>query len=185
METVKKFKAPILIGFIFVVLAVWLPDIASQSAMVTKDYFKEMALIIPPVFMLMGLLEIWIPKNKIQYWLGSGSGIKGAALSFALGTLPTGPLYVAFPMAASLLKKGARISNMIIFLGAWAALKIPQLLVEAKFLGISFTSLRFILTLAAITLIGMFIEYLLRLHPDKVWLENIDVEHQPPMKAKM
>jgi len=88
-------------------------------------------------------------------------------------------------MAASLLKKGARISNMIIFLGAWAALKIPLLLVEAKFLGISFTSLRFILTLAAITLIGMFIEYLLRLYPNKVWLENIDVEHQPPMKVKM
>ncbi|NSW90572.1 MAG: hypothetical protein HPY74_07820 [Firmicutes bacterium] len=50
--------------------------------------------------------------------------------TIALGTLPTGPLYVAFPMVGSLLRKGARISNMVIFLGSWAALKIPQLMVE-------------------------------------------------------
>ncbi|MBK5262778.1 MAG: hypothetical protein JJE17_09450 [Peptostreptococcaceae bacterium] len=102
-----------------------------------------------------------------KQWLGNGSSIKGAAISFALGTLPTGPLYVAFPMAGSLLRKGARISNMVIFLGSWAALKIPQLMVEIKFLGIVFTSLRFVLTLAALILVGMLMEFLLRLKPDK------------------
>jgi uncharacterized membrane protein YraQ (UPF0718 family) len=139
---------------------------------VTLDYLKEIVLIMPPVFILMGLLEVWIPKDKIQKWLGSGSGIKGAALSFALGTLPTGPLYVAFPMAGSLMKKGARISNMVIFMGSWGALKIPQLIVEMKFLGLPFTALRFILTLLALILMGMLIEYLLLNHPDKALLEN-------------
>ena len=137
----------------------------------------------PPVFILMGLMEIWIPKGKIQKWLGSSSGIKGAALSFALGTLPTGPLYLAFPMADSLLRKGARISNMVIFLGSWAALKIPQLMVEIKFLGIAFTSLRFILTLVALILMGILMEFLLRLKPDKAWLENINAKQQPSNKC--
>jgi hypothetical protein len=38
-------------------------------------------------------------------------------------------------MAASLIRKGASITNMVLFLGSWAALKIPQLMVEIKFLG--------------------------------------------------
>lgn len=155
MKTVKRFVAPILVLIVFIGLAIWTPDTAIRSSTVTWDYFKEMALIMPPVFILMGLMEVWIPKDKIQKWLGSGSGIKGAAIAVALGTLPTGPLYVAFPMTATLIRKGASFTNMVIFLGSWAALKIPQLMVEIKFLGISFTLLRFVLTLLALTLIGL------------------------------
>ena len=110
----------------------------------------------------MGLMEIWIPEDKIQNWLGSGSGMNGVVLSFVLGTLPTGPLYVAFPMAGFLLRKGASINNMVIFLGSWAALKIPQLMVEIKFLGIPFTMLRFSLTLVALLLIGLLMEAILQ-----------------------
>jgi len=172
INIIKKFKFPILIGFIFIGLVIWEPDTATRTSQVTWDYFKEMALIIPPVFILMGLMEIWIPKDKIKKWLGSGSGIKGIAISVALGTLPTGPLYVAFPMTAVLLRKGASVTNMVIFLGSWGALKIPQLMVEIKFLGISFAVLRFVLTLTALVIIGMLMEFILRLTPDKKWLQN-------------
>lgn len=171
MTMIKHFKVPLVIAVIFLGLAIWLPQTAARSTQVTWDYFKEMALIMPPVFLLMGLMEVWVPKDKIQKWLGSGSGIRGAALSVALGTLPTGPLYVAFPMSASLIRKGASIANIILFLGSWAALKIPQLMVETKFLGISFTLVRFGLTLGALVLIGFIMETLLRLKPDKAWLE--------------
>ncbi len=162
MNAIKKFKAPVLIGLIYIVLVFWLPDIAENSLLVAIDYAKEMVFIMPPVFILMGLLEVWIPKDKIQKWLGTSSGIRGIILSFLMGTLPTGPLYVAFPMTASLLKKGASISNMVIFLGSWAALKIPQLLVEIKFLGGAFTTLRFGLTLTIIIIIGIIMEILFK-----------------------
>jgi len=174
-EIFKRFRLPILIALVFIALGIWLPEVAKRSSLVTLDYLKEIILIMPPVFIMMGLLEVWIPKDKIQKWLGSGSGIKGAALSFALGTLPTGPLYVAFPMAGSLMKKRARVSNMVIFLGSWGALKIPQLIVEVKFLGLPFAALRFILTLLALILMGMIIEYFLLNKPDKSSLENTDV----------
>jgi len=176
MEIFKKFKFPILIVFVYIGLAVWIPSAASRSSIVTIDYFKEMALIMPPVFIMMGLMEVWIPKDKIQKWLGSESGIKGAAISFALGTLPTGPLYVAFPMTATLIRKGASITNMVVFLGSWSALKIPQLIVEIKFLGVSFALARFILTLMALMLIGFLMEAILRKHPDKKWLESMSNE---------
>ena len=71
-------------------------------------------------------------------------------------------------MSASLLKKGASISNMVIFLGSWAALKIPQLLVEIKFLGGAFTLLRFVLTFTVIIIIGMIMEKTLQDISEKI-----------------
>lgn len=165
MTLIKKFKAPLLLAAIFIALALWLPEIAHRSSLVVADYIKEMALIIPPVFVLMGLLEVWVPKEKIQQLIGSGSGLKGVLISFILGTLPTGPLYVAFPLAGSLLQKGARVSNIVIFLGAWAAIKLPQLMVEIQFLGLPFTALRFALTLSAVIVIGRIMETALRSTP--------------------
>jgi uncharacterized membrane protein len=59
---------------------------------------------------------------------------------------------------------------MIIFLGSWAALKIPQLMVEVKFLGIPFTGLRFGLTLAALVIMGLIMEAILGRHSVTGWL---------------
>lgn len=162
MEIVKKFKAPLILAILFLLLAFWAPEIANRSAVVSFNYLKEMALVLPPVFILMGLLEVWVPKEKIKQLIGSKSGIKGMFFAFLMGTLPTGPLYLAFPMAGSLLNKGARVSNIVIFLGAWAAIKVPQLIAETEFLGLQFTALRFILTLTAVIIIGLIMERLVK-----------------------
>ncbi|MFW6119370.1 MAG: permease [Petrotogales bacterium] len=161
-KTLNRFKVPIILAAIFIILAIWFPATFDKSFDVVKSYSTEILLIMPPVFVLMGLIEVWIPKEKIKKFLGKKSGLKGVILSFFMGTLPTGPLYAAFPLASSLLNKGARMTNIVIFLGSWAALKIPQLLVEIKFLGVSFTFLRFILTFTSIVIIGLFMEHIFK-----------------------
>lgn len=183
MKILGKFKVPLLMVLVFIILWIFAPDLGRKSTNVVWDYFKEMVIIMPPVFILMGLMEVWVPKDKIHKWFGTGSGIRGTAISIALGTLPTGPLYIAFPMAASLIRKGASVSNMIIFLGSWAALKIPQLMVEIKFLGVSFAAWRFVLTLLALFSMGTIMELVLKLDRNKGWLppaeaDNINVQQK-------
>ncbi len=168
----KKFKLPLGVVVVYILLFIFSSDTALRSTGVTWEYFMEMALILPPVFILMGLMEVWLPKEKIQVWLGDDSGLRGGFLSLVLGTLPTGPVYMAFPLAASLLHKGASVTNVVIFLGSWAALKIPQLMVEIKFLGITFALVRFVLTTAALVLMGLFMQAVLKRFPDKGVLED-------------
>ena len=61
----------------------------------------------------------------------------------------------------ALIKKGASVSNIVIFLSAWACIKIPQELVELQFLGIKFMAARLILTIIFVAIMGIFIERLI------------------------
>ena len=84
----------------------------------------------PAIVILIGLFAVFVPKQMVADYLGHASGLKGFLLAALLGSLPTGPLYVAFPLAAAMLKKGARIATIIVFLTAWACIKLPQEMVE-------------------------------------------------------
>jgi uncharacterized membrane protein YraQ (UPF0718 family) len=150
---------------LFMVTAVFVlfvfPDKSSSVIEVSKNYFLELIMILPAIMVIIGLFSIWVPKEMVVKYMGKASGIKGILLAFALGMLPTGPLYIAFPMASALFKKGAKVSNVIIFISAWACIKLPQELVEIQFLGLRFAMLRLGLTIFFVIGMGYMIEKLI------------------------
>ena len=122
------------------------------------DYLTEMAWVLPAVMILMGLFKVWISKELVVKYLGKTSGLKGILIAALLGSTPTGPLYVAYPLAAAMFDKGARVLNVVVFLSAWAAMKIPQEMLEIQFLGVDFMATRLVLTLVSVSLMGLFME---------------------------
>jgi len=159
------------LGIIIVIVVVLLfvfPAKTDAVASTVQEYFIEMMIILPAVMVIMGLFAVFISDETIVKHLGKTSGIKGIALALLIGTLPTGPLYIAFPMAATLLKKGARVSNIIVFLSAWACIKIPQEMVEFQFLGIEFMALRLILTIIFVIIMGISIEKIITRNDKKI-----------------
>ena len=130
------------------------PDKALAVLFVSKDYLLEMLCILPPVLILCGLFDAWVPKRTVERLMGEASGIKGTSIAFVLGTVAMGPLYAAFPIGKSLLDKGASLYNVAAFLCVWAAIKIPMVLFEIKFLGAEFALLRLALTVPAILFIA-------------------------------
>lgn len=148
--------------FLFAVILVTIyPERRGAVFNTSIDYLMEMAFILPAVMVLMGLFSVFIPSETVVKHLGKTSGSKGFFLALLFGTLPTGPLYVAFPMASTLLKKGARISNIVLFLSAWACIKIPQEMVELQFLGPKFMLARLSLTIIFVGLMGLVIEWMM------------------------
>ncbi len=153
MKILKKLKGYLFVMAVliaYVSLFLLRPDLAFQSISNSTYYLKEMLLIMPVIFVLTALLDLWISKDKIMKYLGKEAKTKGVVLSFVLGSVSAGPIYAAFPMCVMLYKKGASIRNLVIILSSWAVIKIPMLLNEVKFLGLRFMIIRWLLTVLAI-----------------------------------
>ena len=125
------------------------------------DFFIEMLTFIPFLFILVGLFDVWFPKESIEKHVGRESGIKGIGLVILLAMLQAGPLYGAFPVAYILYKKGASTKNIFIYLGAFSSMKIPMLGIEIGYLGLKFTLLRTLISLPLFILIGYIMEKLI------------------------
>lgn len=138
----------------------------------TKYYFLEMLQILPAVFVLTSLIQTWVPTKVIMKYFGDGSGIKGYLISFLIGSLSAGPIYAAFPVCQTLLKKGAGIKNVVIILSTWAVVKVPMLINEAKFMGMEFMIKRWCLTIVAILMMSWVIGLLVKKKDIEVKIEK-------------
>lgn len=63
-----------------------------------KFSFKEMITILPPIFILMGLLDVWVPKDTMSRFMGEDSAFLGILLSFLLGSAAPDHFMVLFPL---------------------------------------------------------------------------------------
>jgi uncharacterized membrane protein YraQ (UPF0718 family) len=162
MKTLKKYIAPF--GFLILIGLSYLFDFAAGEKIGLNFwiFFKEMILFLPLMFILIGLFDVWVPREKIEKHIGRESGWKGTGLVILLATLQAGPLYGAFPFAYILWKKGCSIRNIFIYLGAFATIKIPMITFEIGFLGLRFSLLRTLITLPVFILIGYFMEWYLK-----------------------
>ncbi|MBY0414536.1 MAG: permease [Bdellovibrionales bacterium] len=158
LEQLKKYRIFLVVVLINVVLFFFRSDLGAKSFANSFQFLLEVLKILPPVMILMGLLDVWVSRQTIESHLGMESGFRGSVLAIFLGTAAAGPLFVAFPIALSLRKKGVRIANIVIFLGAWATIKIPMLLMESSFIGLRFALLRLVITIPFIFGIGHFME---------------------------
>lgn len=135
---------------------------------------KEMLLVLPPIFVLMGLLDVWVKRETVIAWMGDNSGFKGMLFAFLLGSAAAGPLYAAFPITYTMAKKGVSIINILVFLGAWSTLKIPLLLFEFSNLGIKFTLIRLVFNIIAIAFLSWLVKGLMTERDRKAFSEAIE-----------
>lgn len=162
MKRIKKYTIFIIALFIIGLSFLYDPKIGNKAVITVGNSFKEMLLILPPIFILLGLLDVWVPRETMVKYMGSGSGLKGALLSFFLGSAAAGPLYVVFPIAAAFMRKGVGLFNIIIMVGAWSTAKIPMLLMEYTSLGAKFTLTRLAMNIPVIVIIALIMQALLK-----------------------
>ncbi|MDD3122325.1 MAG: permease [Candidatus Izemoplasmatales bacterium] len=155
MKTFKRYIPLFIVIFIGVIIYIALPENGSKATQTILYSLKEMALIIPPIFILLGFLDVFIPRETIMKYMGEKSGVKGVLLSIVLGSAAAGPLYAAFPIASVFMKKGVKFSNIMLFIGAWSTTKIPMFLFEMTSLGVKFALIRLGLSIVGIFVIAL------------------------------
>lgn len=142
-------------------VVVFFPQTGTKSLQLSWSNLLEMLSVLPPIFILLGLLDVWVKRETMVKYMGEGSGITGVLLAFFIGSAAAGPLYAAFPVAGVLLRKGSKLSNVFIMLGAWSTTKIPLILFEASALGLKFMLIRLGMDLIGIAIIAYFTEKVL------------------------
>jgi len=124
-------------------------------------FLIEMALVLPPMFLLVGLFEVWVPRELVERYVGRRAGIAAISWMVLLATMQAGPLYAAFPVAMSLWRKGCSPRNVFIYLGAFSTLKIPMVTFEVAFLGWQFSVARSAITIPVFILLAIIMERML------------------------
>lgn len=160
----KRYRPFLIMIVIYGGLFIFARELFFTSSLKAFGSLTEMLLVLPPIFILLGLLDVWVPKETMVKLMGKGSGLKGMLLAFFLGSAAAGPLYGAFPVAITLLKKGSSFTNILILLGAWSTTKLPLMMFEASSMGLEFMLLRFGLNIFGILGIAFISEMILGHH---------------------
>ncbi|HHV79568.1 MAG TPA: hypothetical protein GXX40_08185 [Firmicutes bacterium] len=107
MKLYERYKFPLAMLAITVAVCLFKPDKIVAIVGNTTANFTEMLCILPPIFVLLGLMDVWVPRETFVKYMGSNSGIVGAMLAILLGAFAAGPLYGAFPVASMDAPKGS------------------------------------------------------------------------------
>jgi uncharacterized membrane protein YraQ (UPF0718 family) len=179
MKTFKRYLFFLVMVVLTVAIYLINQEIGRRAVQTTLYSFKEMLLIIPPIFVLLGLLDVWVSRGTMIKYLGEGSGIKGMLIAIFIGSAAAGPLYGAFPVALVLMRKGAKFSNVLLFIGAWSTTKIPMLLFEMSALGLTFALTRLAVSLVGIFVIALVVEKLLSKQDVAAIYQKANAQEEP------
>lgn len=158
MTFIQRYKFTLLMLLVFIVAFSAYPSKREQLGRTLYGNIKEMLSVIPPIFILMGLADVYVPRETVVRFMGEGSRARGIVLAILLGALAAGPLYAAFPIAAMMLLKGASFFNVMVFVGAWSTLKVPMFLFETASLGARFSVTRWLLNVPLLIAIAWLVD---------------------------
>ena len=118
-------------------------------------FSSQMIKILPAIFLLIGLFDVWVKRETIEKHLGKGGGVKSFLWIFVLAAPMAGGLLPAFPIGYALYKKGARLTVVVTFLGVVGIGRIPMILFESTFLGWKFSAIRIIASIPLVIITGI------------------------------
>ncbi len=150
----KKIETALLFSFAVtvVLLSVFNVPFGKEIGRVAVKFGVNIFTVLPCAFVLIGLFEVWVKKETVEKHFGAASGPIGHLWALALAGTTVGGLYVAFPVAAALHRKGARLAVIFTYIGASAIVRIPMSVFEASFLGLKFTLIRLLFSIPLVIL---------------------------------
>ncbi len=135
MDNVFTFS---LYGAAAVLLGVSFAKDKKKTALSLKRAWKMFINVLPQfiaILLLVGLLLTVVTPETIRSFLGAESGFLGILTASLLGAVALVPVMIAFPIAAELLKDGAGIAQIAVFISTLTMVGFVTLPMEFKYLG--------------------------------------------------
>lgn len=155
----NRYKFFLIFFVILILVTIFEKNTGIKAFNSTKDSFLQMLSVLPPIMVLIGLIDEWVSRESMMKYMGDDSGIMGIAIAIIFAAFAAGPMYAAFPFTSVLLKKGVKFTNVIIFMNSWCVIKISTLLFEISSLGYKFTFYRLIIDFVGVIVMGYLVNY--------------------------
>jgi len=150
----------ILIGVTLIALAASLLKDSGKTVAGVRKGLKMFMAILPALLNILVLVSVFlylVPGETVARWLGKESGYLGMSIAALLGSVSLIPGFIAYPLAAILLKSGVGYSVLAIFITTLMMVGIITLPLEAKYFGMRVALLRNGLSLFGAIIIGALI----------------------------
>ena len=134
-----------------------------NTLLALKKAWKAFENILPQflsIIIIIGVMLAILTPEQISKLLGGESGWLGVIIAAVIGSITLIPGFVAFPLAAALLKSGAGYMQIAAFVSTLMMVGIVTMPVEIKYFGKKATILRngmaFIFSLIVALIMGVF-----------------------------
>ena len=122
-----------------------------KTILALKKAWKSFENILPQflsILIIIGVMLAIITPEQISKMLGSESGWYGVMIAAAIGSITLVPAFVAFPLAAALLRSGAGYMQIAAFVSTLMMVGIVTMPIEIKYFGKKATIVRNVTALA-------------------------------------
>jgi len=94
------------------------------------------------IMLIIGITLALLSPEKISRLMGRESGWIGVAMAAIIGSITLIPGFVAFPLAAALLKSGGGVMQIAVFISTLMMVGVVTFPLERRFFGLKVTFLR-------------------------------------------
>lgn len=122
---------------------------------IAKGTFLEIGGEILGLLFLVGLFFAAVPPGMIKGLLGGTNVLLSSIYGASIGTVTIMPAFVAFPMAASLMERGAHLIAVAAFITTLTMVGFATAHIEIEHFGKRFTLIRNVLSFAAAIAIAL------------------------------
>lgn len=129
--------------FVFLIFAFIKDRIKTKQALTValKSFFRIFPTVLT-IIIFIGLLLGFVPPSQISKIVGEQAGLWGVLIVALLGSFLHIPALISFPLAASLLKSGASVTSVAVFITTLTMIGVVTLPLEIKELGKKMALLR-------------------------------------------
>jgi len=117
-----------------------------------KSGFKMLGFILPrliPALILAGLMQVLVPAEIVQRYLGREAGLRAIFLATIAGVFTPGGPMVTVPFMVALAHSGAALPALVAYMTSWSLFGMQRIIAwEAPLMGWKFVVVRVIPSLA-------------------------------------
>ncbi len=109
-----------------------------KTKMALKKAWKSFENILPQILTILAFLGMalaLLSPDVISHLLGQKAGWQGMIIASIIGSITLMPAFIAFPIAAMLLKNGAGLAQIAVFVSTLMMVGIVTLPLEMKYFG--------------------------------------------------